>query len=610
MACSCSCQNIVKLVTWCLGAFTISCRLCSYIRAANSMNFMLSALFMSRRRSPLVVVNKGPSGFLQFAWQPEPGLVCEKIVETRPSEPFSIGWRFKERVMAFQSTMDHQSCWRCTRKRQCSTWWHSGAWLRQQMSTVVRETYTRIWYQEKHIGSWGWQNRTSNLWRASLSALAEEFPDVANRELVGRGTWAMNSRGIHKGFTPMEHALGKVFERPTDLPIRPELLEDGGFAQDERMRVAAEKAFIDQQAKRRVEAAMRMGHRKDQLFLPGDLVFYWRCQLPHHERGPFQTGKFLGPARVLATETRQEEGHLRPGSIVWLHRAGRLIRAAPEQLRKATPNEAIIEELKGPVEIPWTFSGIISGDRRQHYVDITEDVPTEEQWQTGESETPTIAGLHRRDCEARCQEIYLLKIELNRLVGANQGHREDKEGTRSESSQSRRRTEEARIATKPALWAVEVELPIPESRRGWKKFCNNPEAYIATQMKKKQMEVQERRLTPDEAEAVRKAKQKEVRNFIASKCFEGASDRFPGEDRVIRMRWLLTWKPSPEEPGGKKAKARAIVLGYQDPDYSTRNFSANTFEGWTTTFSTTVQLEEFSHSKGWRVWSFLCNEMI
>ena len=48
------------------------------------------------------------------------------------------------------------------------------------------------------------------------------------------------------------------------------------------------------------------------------------------------------------------------------------------------------------------------------------------------------------------------------------------------------------------------------------------------------------------------------------------------EHSVMGMRWLLTWKVAPEEPGGRKAKARAIILGYQDPNYEHRETSAPT----------------------------------
>lgn len=83
------------------------------------------------------------------------------------------------------------------------------------------------------------------------------------------------------------------------------------------MRHRAEKAFLDEQAKRRLERAERMGHRRHQIFLPGDLVYFFRRQVPHTDRGTFQTGRFLGPARVLATETRKEDAQFRPGSVVY-----------------------------------------------------------------------------------------------------------------------------------------------------------------------------------------------------------------------------------------------------------------------------------------------------
>lgn len=40
------------------------------------------------------------------------------------------------------------------------------------------------------------------------------------------------------------------------------------------------------------------------------------------------------------------------------------------------------------------------------------------------------------------------------------------------------------------------------------------------------------------------------------------------------MRWLLTWKLGDQYPDGKKAKARAVVLGYQDPRYTTKPTSS------------------------------------
>ena len=67
---------------------------------------------------------------------------------------------------------------------------------------------------------------------------------------------------------------------------------------------------------------------------------------------------------------------------------------------------------------------------------------------------------------------------------------------------------------------VEIERALPTSR-SIKKFINNPEAYVCTQLKRKQVEVREKQLTPSEALEFHKAKETEVQNFIAPGCFVG-----------------------------------------------------------------------------------------
>ena len=223
-----------------------------------------------------------------------------------------------------------------------------------------------------------------------MEALAQDFAELEVSEIFGRSIWVCNNQEIYKGFSPLQHALGRapddhqrLFECDDVKPIHPDILADGGFKEDAKIRCQAEKAFAEEQAKRRLERAARMGHRRSQVYIPGDLVYYWRRQLQPADRTSFQTGKFLGPARVIATETRREEdGTLRPGSVVWLHRGGRLIRSAPEQLRKASPYEQQIEELQGPIELPWTITSLATDPKRRTYVDISGDLPDEHEWET------------------------------------------------------------------------------------------------------------------------------------------------------------------------------------------------------------------------------------
>ena len=55
-----------------------------------------------------------------------------------------------------------------------------------------------------------------------------------------------------------------------------------------------------------------------------------------------------------------------------------------------------------------------------------------------------------------------------------------------------------------------------------------------------------------------------MKNFIAAQCFQKAQEKFPDEKEIIGMRWLLTWQHDRSQADGKKAKARAIVSGFQD----------------------------------------------
>ena len=71
-------------------------------------------------------------------------------------------------------------------------------------------------------------------------------------------------------------------------------------------------------------------------------------------------GRFWGPARVLAMETkRSEDGSATPTHIVWIARAGRLLRCAPEQLRPASSLEEKEYENTDEAKTPWTFTGMM-----------------------------------------------------------------------------------------------------------------------------------------------------------------------------------------------------------------------------------------------------------
>ena len=249
----------------------------------------------------------------------------------------------------------------------------------------------------------------------------------------------------------------------------------------------------------------------------------------------------------MATETRQEEGELRPANIVWLHRAGRLIKAAPEQLRKASEFEQQVEELKGAIDLPWTITQLASDPKRRTYVDIAQDLPNEAEWEES-------LDIHRLTRKATVLPDGQVKnAKQSRLEETRGTKRTNNPGGESSGSGVRRRVEDEDISmdenSLDAFFAIEehqrgleIQIELPESNRKWKQFLKAPEVFMAQQVKRRQVEVKEKTLTPAELKQFHEAKATEVRNFLASECFQLAGERTFKDHEVLGMRWLLTWK--------------------------------------------------------------------
>ena len=114
-------------------------------------------------------------------------------------------------------------------------------------------------------------------------------------------------------------------------------------------------------------------------------------------------------------------------------------------------------------------------------------------------------------------------------------------------------------------------------------------------MKRRAVELSERRMTPEEITAFQGAKGTEVKNFVANKAFEILPDHLkPDRSQAIGMRWILTWKL--KEDGTRKPKARAVLLGYQDEAYEHRSTTSPVM-----TRQTRQLLLQLSAWKRWKV---------
>ena len=421
-----------------------------------------------------------------------------------------------------------------------------------------------------------------------LNKLQADEPNISVEEALASAVRVFNHREQVRGFTPAQLAIGRNSDdterfvgEPHQLP--PDLLvenESGEFARDVQRRASAEKAHADWHAHQRLLRAQHSRPRRLYDYVPGELVFFWRSQESNkNRRAPGgKHGRFLGPARVLATETRREDdGQLRPGSAVWCIRGKQLIKCCPEQLRRASEREALIEELSTDTRVPWTFTKVATEIGGNQFQDVSGEAPDDEEW--ARAQDP-----QREDQPSMRQRIRGKRPGVSRDTESGKPVAPPAQRPRQQDNEQMALFAEKRQARVPGdswssqpveFWmqdnaAVALELELPDTTRGKQQMCKNLEGFFVGALKRKAVEVSERRLTPSEREQFKEAKSVEVKNFIAAEAFKCLPPHLQASpEQAVGMRWILTWKT--REDGTRKAKARAVLLGYQDPSYEHRS---------------------------------------
>ena len=85
------------------------------------------------------------------------------------------------------------------------------------------------------------------------------------------------------------------------------------------------------------------------------------------------------------------------------------------------------------------------------------------------------------------------------------------------------------------------------------------DVFTVNSARRKRVDVSERKSTVSDRKFFRKAKELELQSWLDQRVFDLVKKKFVDQERVMRARWVLTWKTG-------KAKARLCVLGFQDPD--------------------------------------------
>eukprot|EP00435_Cladocopium_sp_Y103_P007634 s5613_g2.t1 len=101
------------------------------------------------------------------------------------------------------------------------------------------------------------------------------------------------------------------------------------------------------------------------------------------------------------------------------------------------------------------------------------------------------------------------------------------------------------------------------------KFLKRPKEHLpclTVAAKKSRSEVVYSDLNKEEKELFRQAKQKELKCWLDTSTVKAIVRDRIHPSRILSSRWILTWKEDMTQPSGRKAKARLVVKGFQDPD--------------------------------------------
>ena len=432
-----------------------------------------------------------------------------------------------------------------------------------------------------------------------MSKLASSDPDMSAEECLSLAVNTFNQRELVRGFSPVQHVLGQSPDATGRLirdlsglseePILNKSPED--FRREEMRRAEAEKALADWQAQQRVTKAMNSRTRPLHHYQPGDLVYFWRTQESNKNKrqSGMNQGRILGPARVLAMETRKgPEGELRASHSIWCVRGRQLIKCSPEQLRPASMREELVEALSPDQQTPWTYQRLVKEIGGNQYQDVSSEVPSETEWHRAQDPAQEAPPTRRRRItykrpspEAGDESMDDLFLdEASQEISASSRRPRGKQNASLLQGHCwwTEVKEKHWSSHQSSFWsdtqaAVEVEIPLPEQRKQMDKVSRDLQSYFVGALKRKAVEVSERKLSPQDREKFKAAKMIEVKNFLAAEAFEALPEGLrPSREQAVGMRWVLTWKT--QDNGQLKAKARAVLLGYQDPGYEHRATTA------------------------------------
>ena len=120
-------------------------------------------------------------------------------------------------------------------------------------------------------------------------------------------------------------------------------------------------------------------------------------------------------------------------------------------------------------------------------------------------------------------------------------------------------------------FAMEIVLSTTEIDQRCSKQGLDQAIYLASQAKRQKVEIKMQDLKGQEYEEMMAAKCREIDSWLATETVRRIARHKIPEEQILKTRWVLTWKPLDAQEQAelgkcRKAKARLVILGFQDPD--------------------------------------------
>ena len=441
----------------------------------------------------------------------------------------------------------------------------SEAWLERvqehgiDLKVSARDSHWQLGRVESH----------GHILKSMLTRMDAEVPIVdaeTFRRALIQACHAKNTLTRKAGYSPEQAVLGCSSRLPGSVVsdehvgnhIRVLEEEGSSFKKALDLRESARRAFVsldNSNSLRRIMLRRSRPIRNN--FEVGDLVLYWKRKGGNMRR---ERGQWYGPARVALVEKK----------VIWLVHAHRLVRASPQQLRAASLREWKAVKDTEEFRIPTREWARRLGS--QDFVDLDQDDLPE----PSEAETPLAEP--GEDVEPP-EESIVPEPEEEIAAPTRRGSLDISENAPQDG----------------------VDIPVPEDDElfgdtiyFYQDSCQDyyweiditpagddlgsfesPDAYVlaAVNERKKRSEIRLKDLSQEDQRRFAVAKDKELKAWLQHRTIRKVTQGKIPEHAIMRCRWLYVWKnPSggemPEDLSkeGKKAKARLIVIGWEDPE--------------------------------------------